>query len=50
MGTAGVGVVSRVLAQRGYSGLGMAECKGQALCGAVGVEREAAAAAKVDLS
>lgn len=43
-------VVSRDLAQRGYSGLGMAECKGQAFCGAVGVEKEAGAAAKVDLS
>lgn len=32
------------------SGLGMAECKGQAFCGAVGVEREAGAAVKVDLS
>lgn len=43
----GVGVVFRALAQRGYSGLGMAECKGQALCGAVGVERKAGAAHKL---
>lgn len=48
--TAGVGVVPRALVQEEYSGLGMAECKGQALCGAVGVEREAGAAAKVDVS
>lgn len=31
------------------SGLGPAECKGQALCGAVGEESEAGAAVKVDL-
>lgn len=47
--TAEVGVVPRALVQRGSRRLGLAECKGQALCGAVGVEREAGAAAKVDL-
>lgn len=31
------------------SGLGLAECKGQALCGAVGEESEAGAAVEVDL-
>lgn len=41
---AGVGVVFRALAHV------MSECKGQGLSGAVGVEREAGAAAKVDLS
>lgn len=50
--TAGVGVVPRALAHRGYCGLGMAECKGQPLCGAVGVDEdgEAGTAAKVNLS
>lgn len=52
MWTAGVGVVPRALAHRGYCGLGMAECKGQPLCGAVGVDEdgEAGTAAKVNLS
>lgn len=37
--TAEVGVVSRALAQRGWSGLGRAECKGQDLWGCGGGKR-----------